>query len=233
MTDRLLRTERDGVVELCLNRPDQRNALSTALLEDLRDALRALGDQPGCRALIVSGAGVAFCAGVDIKELGADAPANRSLARVRLVSELLGRLAELEQPTIAAVDGAAIGAGWGLALACDLCFATPHAHFSLPEVSKGLRLPSVLMRRLIALAGPLRAAEIALGGASYDAAGALQAGLLTRLLATRAELDAAAWKLACALAAAPRRSVQTAKRSLRAAASSGPLPPPELTWNDE
>jgi enoyl-CoA hydratase/carnithine racemase len=233
MTATLVRTERDAVAELRLNRPDRRNALSTELLGELRAALRAIQDDPGTRAVIVSGAGDVFCAGVDVKELGPDAPPAQSLARLRLVSEVLHRLRELEQPTIAAVDGPAVGAGWGLALACDVCFATEGARFSLPEVSKGLRIPSVLMRRLVQVVGPVRAAELALAGTAYGAEEAERAGCVTRVLPTREALESEAKALAGVLAAQPRRSITTAKLALRALAPPGPFPPPELTWTEE
>jgi enoyl-CoA hydratase/carnithine racemase len=191
----LQRTERDGVVELRLNRPQVRNALSTGLLEELRDALR---DDPA--ALVLCGAGDVFCAGADTRE-----PAERSDARLRLVSEVLRRLQALEAPTIAAVQGAAIGAGWGLALACDLCFASEDARFALPELAKGFRIPRALMERLVEVVGPVRAAELTLAGTAYDAEAAERAGCVTRVLPTREALHDEAWALARELAARPRR----------------------------
>jgi enoyl-CoA hydratase/carnithine racemase len=120
-----------------------------------------------------------------------------------LVSEVLQRLRELDAPTIAAVQGAAIGAGWGLALACDLCFASADARFALPELAKGFRIPRVLIERLVEVVGPVRAAELTLAGTAYDAAAAERAGCVTRVLPTRETLEAEAWSLAARLAALP------------------------------
>ena len=156
MTETVLRTDRDGVAELRLHRPEVRNALSTGLLVELRDQLRSVHDDPAVRVVLVSGSGEVFCAGADVREFGPNPPAEASLARIGLVVEVLRRLRELPQPTLAAVHGPAVGAGWGLALACDLCFATTSARFALPEVAKGYRLPAPLVTRLAQVVGPAR-----------------------------------------------------------------------------
>jgi enoyl-CoA hydratase/carnithine racemase len=228
------RTDRDGVAELLLDRPQRRNALTTAMLADLRDQLESVAGDASVRALVLCGAGAAFCSGADTDELaGADAPADGSLRRIRLVSEALRRIGELDVPTIAAVHGHAIGAGWGLALACDLCFATTDVRFCLPEVAHGYRIPQLLMRRLAQVVGPVRAAELAFAGTAYGAGDALAAGCVTRVLEDRDAVVAEAHALAGALAAQPRNSVATAKQPLRALAPHVPLPPPELTWTEE
>jgi enoyl-CoA hydratase/carnithine racemase len=233
MTATLVRTDRDGVAELRLDRPESRNALTTALLAELRDELRAIAQDPATRAVILTGAGDAFCAGADLRELPADGPADDRLRRIRLVTEAIGLLLQLEQPSVAAVQGAAVGAGWGLALACDLCFVTTDVRLSLPEVSKGLRVPQLLMRRLVQVVGPQRAAELAYAGTVYGADEALAAGCAARVLNDRDEAVAAAWELGAALASSPRSSVLTAKQPLRALAPQLPFPPQELTWTEE
>jgi enoyl-CoA hydratase/carnithine racemase len=229
----IVRTDRDGVARLELHRPDVRNALSTALLQQLRDQLAAIRDDPTPRVLVLTGAGEAFSAGADVKEFPAGASAQQGLVRIRLVAEVIRRLSELEVPTLAAVHGPAVGAGWGLALACDVCFATRDARFALPEVAKGFRLPAPLVDRLVQVVGPVRAADIVLGGATYSAADALAGGWVTRVLDTPAELAAQADQLTCALAASPRRSVATAIGPLRRSLPTGPFPPPELIWTEE
>ena len=233
MTETVLRTDRDGVAELRLHRPEVRNALSTGLLVELRDQLRSVHDDPAVRVVLVSGSGEVFCAGADVREFGPNPPAEASLARIGLVVEVLRRLRELPQPTLAAVHGPAVGAGWGLALACDLCFATTSARFALPEVAKGYRLPAPLVTRLAQVVGPVRAADLVYGGTTYRAADAQAAGCVTRVLSGPEELHAAAWEFCTALAARPRRSVATATQPLRKLAETGPFPPSELFWTEE
>ena len=128
---------------------------------------------------------------------------------------------------------ALVGAGWGLALACDLCFAAAGASFRLPEVPKGFRLPEPLAGRLVEVAGPVRAAEIMFGGQAYQAADALAAGWVTRVLPGGPELAAEAWRFASGLASAPRRAVAAAKQALRPGPGGGPFPPAQLGWTDE
>lgn len=226
----VLASVRDGVAELRLNRPERRNALTTGMLRELRAHLIAVGDDPDVRAVVLTGEGDAFCAGADLAEIPAGAPARPGLARIRLVAEVLRRIRELEQPTLAAVNGPAVGAGWGLALACDLCFAAAGASFALPEVAKGFRLPEPLAARLVEVAGPIRAAEVMFGGESCPAEHALAAGWVSRVLPGPAELAAEAGRFAAGLAARPRRSVASVKQALR---PGGPFPPPALAWPDE
>ena len=229
MTEAVLRTARDGVVELRLNRPERRNALSTDLLRALRDHLDAVRAEPAVRALVLTGAGPVFCAGADIGEFGPDAETTRVLTRTRLVVDVLTRLLESEVPTLAAVQGPAVGAGWGLALACDLCFAADTATFTLPEVAKGYRLPAVLVTRLAQVVGPVRAADLALCGTSLPAAGAREIGCVSRVLPA-GELVERAWDTALALASTPRRAVAAVLGPLRPPRA---FPPPELFWTEE
>ena len=233
MTGLVLTTTRGGVTELRLNRPDRRNALTSGLLRELRGQLTLIGDDPDIRVVILTGEGESFCAGADLAEIPPDAPARLGLARLRLVGEVIRRLRELELPTIAAVNGPAVGAGWGLALACDLCFAAAGASFRLPEVPRGFRLPEPLAARLVEVAGPVRAAEIMFGGQAYQAADALAAGWVTRVLPGGPELAAEAWRFASGLASAPRRAVAAAMQALRPGPGGGPFPPAQLGWTDE
>lgn len=208
MTALVSRSDRDGVAELVLDRESRRNAFTIELLGQLRDHLRAIAGDAGCRVVLLMGAGEAFCAGADVRE------PDDADERFGLVGEVLRGLGALEQPTLAAVHGPAIGGGWGLALACDLCFASRAASFRLPEVAKGYRLPGPLMRRLVQVVGPVRAAELAYAGTAYGAEDALAAGCVTRVLDGRDELLAAARELCAELAAHPRRSIATAKQHL-------------------
>ena len=193
------RIDRDGVVELVLDRPERRNAFTTEVMLELRAHLAGL-DRP----LLLTGAGDTFCAGADLDEPGTD-------ERFALVAEVLLALRSLAHPSLAAVHGPAIGGGWGLALACDLCFASRAATFCLPEVAKGFRLPAPLMRRLTEVVGPVRAAELAYAGTRWGADDALAAGCVTRVYEDRDALLAAAWDLCADVATRPLRSLATVK----------------------
>lgn len=232
MTGDIVRTQRDGVVELRLNRPGSRNALSTALLRELRDQLDAVRADPSVRVLLLTGAGTVFCAGADITEFGPDADVTRVLTRTRLLVDVLNRLLEAEQPTIAVVHGAAVGGGWGLALVCDLCLATDAATFSLPEVRKGYRLPGVLVARLTQIVGPVRAADLIFGGTTWSAEDARTGGSVGRVIPA-AELTAQSWAIATALAGTARRAIIAAKAPLRQSVTIRPFPPAELFWTEE
>ena len=229
----LVRIDRAGVVWLELNRPASKNALTTDLLRRLREQLWAVRDDPDTRVVVLAAGGDVFCAGADLKELAPDAPPRAGLARVRLVTQVLHLLRELEQPTIAAVQVPAVGAGWGLALACDLCFVSADATFSLPEVAKGLRLPGALVHRLIEIVGPVRAAEIVLGGAVHTVDDARRLGWATRVLEDPEALTEHTWQFAAELATRPRRAVTAAKQPMRRNPVTGPTPPPEYAWNEE
>ena len=258
MAELVLRVDRDGVAELRLNRPDHRNALSTALLTELRDHLAAVQADPSVRVVLLTGAGPAFSAGADLREFAPGTPPAATLPRFRLVVENLRRIGELEQPTLAAVHGPAVGAGWGLALACDLCFAAEPATFALPEVAKGLRLPALLVTRLVQIVGPIRAADIIFGvaahsgaapigaahagaahagaapsGAVHSSAAALAAGWVSRVLPTADDLAAEARAVTAALATRPLRALTAAKHPLRQLAPHAPFPPTELAWTEE
>lgn len=229
----LARRDRDGVAWLRLDRPEAKNALTTALLRALVAELQSIVDDPQVKVVVVTGTGDAFCAGADLKEFTPDSPPHAGLARLGLVAEVVERLRSLEQPTIAAVSGAAVGAGWGLSLACDLCFAVKDAVFRLPEVVNGFRLPEVMMHRLIQVVGPVRAAEIALGGARYDTRQAVAWGWVTRSFVDRTALDQATARFANELASRPQRSLTGAVGPLRRDAKPEWPAPAESAWNEE
>jgi enoyl-CoA hydratase len=231
MTSAGLVVGRDGgVVSLRLDRPERRNALTLALLEDLQRELRALADDVDARAVVLSGAGPAFCAGADLAEIPPGADPNLGVRRVRLVADVLALLRRLEQPTIAAVHGPAVGAGWGLALACDTCLVSPDATFSLPELPKGFRLPSLIVRRLAEVAGAVRAADLVFSGRPCDASEAIAIGVAARMVAAD-ELHESATAVASTLAGVRRDRVRAAKAALASATERSPAA--EFAWIDE
>jgi enoyl-CoA hydratase/carnithine racemase len=147
----LLRTDRDGVRTLTLNRPHRKNAIDTELWTALRDALYAAGTDDEVRALVLTGAGGAFCSGADIAS--AD-PTVHPMVKLRPLTEVTLLLHELRVPTIAKVTGVAVGAGWNLALGCDLVVATPESRFSQIFTRRALSLDcggSWLLPRLVGL----------------------------------------------------------------------------------
>ena len=215
MTAVTLERPSDGVVEITLNRPDHRNALNTELLLSLRRCLAVLEEDREVRVVILSGAGSAFCGGADTREFAADADPADTLGRVRLVIRSMTDLLQLEAVTIALVHGPAVGAGWGLALACGLCWATDDASFSLPEVPKGYRLPRLITTRLSQIVGPARAGEIVLSGTELRTGEAISHGLVTRRFDDTSAMRAEAIDFARMLARTPRRVVQGAMDPLR------------------
>lgn len=231
--DVLLRDDHEGVATLVLNRPERRNALTTDLLRALLEELAAIQDSRHVRAVVLTGAGGTFCAGADLDEFAGSTDQHGPQRRIRLVTEVIARLRNLEQPTVAAVSGAAFGAGWGLALACDLTYASSDASFCLPEVAKGLRLPTAITSRLVQVVGPVRGAEVALVGDRHTAADGVRAGWVARELEDADALAAHTTNVARAMASRPRRAVEQVEQVLRRGSHSELTPPPEYGWNEE
>jgi enoyl-CoA hydratase len=171
----------DQTALLTLNRPTRRNALSAELLNELSQAFARLANDDDLRALILTGAGDAFCAGTDISELY-DLTEAEALELSSRGQQLCDQIESFKVPVIAAVNGIAAGGGCELALACHLRVASSEARFSLPETRLGL-IPAYggtqRLGRDIAVA---RALEIMLSGAELDAPEALQLGLLNRVV---------------------------------------------------
>lgn len=221
----LCHDETAGVVRLVLNRPESRNALTTAMLTELVDRIATVRRSRTARAVVLAGAGTTFCAGADLKEFAdtPDAPGREH--RIDLVGRAVLGLQELDQPSIAVVSGAAYGAGWGLALACDLTYATASAQFSLPEVRKGLTLPTPITSRLTELVGPARATRIVLSGEAHDARAGLKAGWVAETFADEAAARAQALALAAEVSGYPATAVAAAKDAIRRTSTRGTVPP--------
>src|SRR5436190_15163799 len=132
MDKQLIETLADGVVTLTLNRPDRLNALSTPIMEGLLEALPRLAADPAVGAIVLTGAGRAFCAGGDVKRMAEETvvrSTDEDVARLRAKMEISRLLHDIPKPTIAMVNGAAAGAGLAMALACDLRIAGQSARF--------------------------------------------------------------------------------------------------------
>ena len=189
----------DGVLRLLMNRPAARNALSVALMGALSDALDRAREDRAVRVVVIAGAGPAFCAGHDLRELRAD-PRREAYERVfGQCSELMLKIVGLPKPVIAEVHGVATAAGCQLVATCDLAVAADSARFATPGVNIGLfcSTPMVPLSRAV---GRKAAMEMLLTGELIDAPRARELGLINRVVPD-AELDAAVTALAASIAA--------------------------------
>ena len=211
-----LRVKRAGeqgeLVVLTLDRPDVRNAIDSALLEQLHAALATIEGDAGVRGVVVTGAGDrAFSAGMDLKErAGFDDDALR--AQRSRVTGLMARMHELPVPAIAAVEGVAMGGGFELALACDLIVASSSATFGLPEVGVGIFPGGGGTQTLTWLVGPARARDVILTGRRLGGTEAESWGIVARVVEPGRALEAA-----IALAAIVAEQAPLGIRAARAA----------------
>jgi enoyl-CoA hydratase/carnithine racemase len=209
---------RDGVIAtVTLNRPERRNALSDPMLTDLAAAFAELRDDASTRVVIVTGAPPVFSAGADAglrASMSAEekraAFAKRKSQFRRLFERANTLLENLEQATIAMINGHAVGGGWGLALACDFRLAAAEAQLWIPEVDLGVPLGTGTTTRFVRLVGPARAKEIIMGCQRYSAAEAQAMGLVHRVV-PGAGLAKAVREYAEALAAKPFRPLAEMK----------------------
>jgi enoyl-CoA hydratase/carnithine racemase len=194
MTDLLLRRDSDAVAILTLNRPAARNALSLGLMEALDAELAVIAGDPAIRAVIIGGAGPAFCAGHDLREIRAS-PTREAYQQVfALCSRLMQRIVRLPKPVIARVHGVATAAGCQLVASADLAIAADTARFATPGVDIGLfcSTPMVALSRTV---GRKAAMEMLLTGEMVNAARAREIGLINRVV-PEAALDDAVLALA-------------------------------------
>lgn len=205
-----IHTERtDGrVAVVTLDDPDRRNALSLRLCEDLVATLERLVADPGVGAIVVTGQGPAFCAGADLTQLG-DSAESGLLA----IYEGFLAVARCPKPTVAAVNGAAVGAGMNLALACDLRVVGPRARFDCRFLNLGIHPGgghTWMLRRLV---GPQTATAMVLFGEVLDAGAAVQRGLAWELAPADSLLERSV-ELARAAASVPEDLSRSAKSTL-------------------
>jgi enoyl-CoA hydratase len=202
----------DGAVRvLTMNRPDKRNALNLALSEALLEALQTADSLPAVRAIVLTGAGPAFCAGADLTEFADLTTANAALVerRAELTMKVHGAFSHLTKPVVTAVNGAAMGGGAGLALAGDLAVMATTAKLGYPEVKHGI-VAAVVMANLVRHAGRKAAFELLAVGEPIDAARALALGLVNRVVPPGGLMDEAL-KLARAMAAVAPQAMGATK----------------------
>jgi len=193
MTSHHLRVERpsDGVALLVLDNPDQRNAMSDAMTEAWSAAVADLGGDPSVRAVVVTGEGSAFCSGGDTSWIASEPDATVDDLRRRMLPFYRAWLGirSLEVPTIAAVNGAAIGAGLCLALACDIRYAATSARLGVPFVKLGMHPGMAATWSLPEVVGPAAARDLLLTGRVVAADEALRLGLVSRVIDDATFLD--------------------------------------------
>jgi enoyl-CoA hydratase/carnithine racemase len=224
MSENVLLAREGKIAIVTLNRPDRRNSLSDAMLTELAAACAELRDDAGTRVVIVTGAPPVFSAGADAKLRSTMSPEERRrvfLARQsafrRLFERVTTLLEGLEQPTIAMLNGHAIGGGVGLTLACDFRWAAAEAELWIPEVDLGVPLGVGSTTRLVRLVGPARAKEIIMECRRYGAAEAQALGLVHRVV-PGAGLAQAVREYAEQLAAKPFRPLAEVKARINAIA---------------
>lgn len=180
-----------AVASVTLNRPDKRNAVSYELIDDLIRALEEVKNS-SARILILTGAGKAFCSGMDLDNLKAliGRTSEQNIEDSRTMASLFRSLYEFPKPTIAAVNGAAIAGGAGLALLCDFTLAVPEAKFGYTEVRIGF-VPAIVSTFLLRQVGEKIARDLLLTGRIFDAAEALKMGLINEVVAPEMLLDRA------------------------------------------
>jgi enoyl-CoA hydratase len=205
MSSLVLSTLADGIAIVTFNRPEKRNALSIELRTELADEFDRLGTDPEVAVVIVTGAGTAFCAGMDRSQFGGDAEHKKQLFETSV--RLFESLANVPRPTIAAVNGPALGGGSALAASCDVRLATPSATFGHPEITFGVP-PSYAALLMLGLPDQL-ARELAFTGRILSAPEALELGVVR---AIHDDVLAAAHELALQMTKHGRRVLEQTKR---------------------
>ncbi len=180
-----------GIVTLTLNRPDKRNAISYELIDDLLLAFKAV-KKSDAQVLILTGAGKAFCSGMDLDNLKAltGRTPEQNLEDSRKMASLFRTLYDFPKPTIAAVNGAAVAGGTGLATLCDLTLAVPEAKFGYTEVRIGF-VPAIVSTFLLRQVGEKVARDLLLTGRLFSAEEALRIGLINEIVPAENLLDRA------------------------------------------
>jgi enoyl-CoA hydratase/carnithine racemase len=174
----------DAVATIELARPDKRNAVNAQMFAELGEATERAATDPGIRAVLVKGQGPSFCAGIDVTLLGqlAGTRGARFRSFVRTAQRPFLTLAQMDKPTVAAVQGHAVGAGFQLALACDLRLAAEDARFAVLEVRFGLVPDLGGIHRLARLVGPARTKDLVWTGRTLEVNEAERLGLLNRVV---------------------------------------------------
>lgn len=211
----MIRTEPGRVWRVTLDRPEARNAISEPMLEGLGRALAAAATDPDARVVLLTGAGPHFCAGADLGELDEDAGGPGGARYEQAFEEVLSAIADHPVPVMAAVQGAALGAGCQITVACDLAVASADATIGIPSSRLGILINFENVQRLVLAVGSKRAGELLFSGRPISGETAAAWGLVNEAVAPE-RLAERARDLAEEIAAAAPMSVRGSKRGIRA-----------------
>ena len=225
-------TERDGpILRITLNRPEVRNAFDEEVISSLTAVVSNAAQDQSLRAVVLAGAGKAFCAGADVAWMSKAIAYNHreNLSDAEDLARMLERLDTLPVPVIARIQGAALGGGVGLAAVCDIAIAAEDAMFALSEVKLGI-LPAVIAPYVLRKIGVSAARELFLTGSRFGAARAKEIGLVHEVVPA-ANLDAAVASRVRDILSAGPRAVARAKALIREIAGAHPNDVIGLTTN--
>lgn len=205
--------ESNGIALLTFNRPDKRNAISYELIADLQHVLDRVRESSS-QVLIITGAGKAFCSGIDLDDLKAliGRSHQQNIEDSKTMARLFRSIYDFPKPTIAAVNGAAIAGGTGIATICDFTLATPEAKFGYTEVRIGF-VPAIVSNFLVRQIGEKRARDLLLTGRIFPAEEGLRLGLVNEIVEPNRLLDRA-HELALALMENSAASLRATKQLL-------------------
>ena len=207
---KLLVENRDKVRILTMNRPEKRNALDSELTQELLKQLRVADAEDAVDAIVLTGAGQAFCAGADLSEFKDLKDPQAAEARAELTMQLHLVFSKMTTPVVTAINGAAMGGGAGLAIAGDLAVMVRGAKIGYPEAKHGI-VAAIVMANLVRQIGPKAAFELVALGEGIDADRALALGLVNRVV-TEGQLMESALYFATKIAALPKAAMAQTKR---------------------
>lgn len=209
----------DGVATITLNRPAQKNALDMVIRNELGEVVNAIRHDRGIRAVILGGAGGAFCAGGDIGTMNSGASAEEARERMVKLHVIIEDLITLDRPVIAKVDGPAYGAGFGLALTADLILATPRARFCLSFLRLGAIPDCATFYTLPRMVGVQRAKALAFSTREFGAEEAMDMGIVFEIH-PQDGIDTHAHQIALSMTALPMAALSITKRGFNASLNS-------------
>lgn len=186
----LLIEDKGTVRVITLNRPEKRNALDTALTRDLLEALRRANDEESLHCVVLTGAGLGFCAGADLSEFKGLKDPKAAEARAELTMQLHLAFSKMDTPVVTAINGAAMGGGAGLAIAGDMAVMAESAKIGYPETKHGI-VAAIVMANLVRQVGHKAAFELVALGEPIGAARALELGMVNRVVPDAKLMDEA------------------------------------------